>query len=129
MPGQDPGDAREVIAELVERTPEIACIAVTRRAAHSASRNDWSALGWSRATGVAETSQRGELEIFDRVGGGDGFAAGFLYGLLGKAELTAAVNYGTAHGALVMTTPDDRSSAWLPEVRDLAEAGTHGFLR
>ena len=120
---------KRAIAELGDRYPRLACAAVTRRIVHSASCNDWSAVGWSRHAGLVRGHDRERVEILDRVGGGDGFAAGFLYGLLGGFELQRALDYGTAHGALVMSTPGDTSSATLQDVVELADATTNVFLR
>ena len=118
-----------VIPDLREQYPNVACAAVTRRTVHSASNNDWSAIAWSKQTGLVAARDRKNIEIFDRVGGGDGFAAGFLFGLLEGYELRRALDYGTAHGALVMTTPGDTSSARLQDVRELAAAETNEFVR
>ncbi len=81
------------------------------------------AVAWSPDTGFVEATRRRGLEIMDRVGGGDSFASGLLYGLLTLGDLAAAVEYGAAHGALAMTTPGDTSTARLPEVRRLVEHG------
>jgi 2-dehydro-3-deoxygluconokinase len=99
--------------------PNFEVIATTLRAVHSATRNDWSAIGWSRDTGFAEAIPRPNLEILDRVGGGDSFASGLIYGLLELGDLAQAVEYGAAHGALAMTTPGDTSTATLTEVEAL----------
>lgn len=125
----DAAKLEQALAAFVERYPEIACVAATRRSVQSASRNGWSAVAWSRPGGVVESTHRGDLEILDRVGGGDGFAAGFMYGLLTDLGVGRALDYGTAHGALVMTTPGDRSSACLADVRALAELEASGFRR
>lgn len=119
----------QAIVELSDQYPSIGCAAVTRRIVHSASRNDWSALAWSRHTGLVRGRDRQNIEILDRVGGGDGFAAGFLYGLFEGFDLRKALDFGTAHGALVMSTPGDTSSATLQDVVELADAGTNAFLR
>ena len=89
----------------------------------SATVNDWGAIAWSAATGFVEATHRPGLEIFDRVGGGDSFASGLIYGLLTEpATWPAAVEYGAAHGALAMTTPGDTSMATLAEVEALSPA-------
>jgi 2-dehydro-3-deoxygluconokinase len=80
--------------------------------------NDWSALAWLDGD-VFESVPRPGLDILDRVGGGDGFAAGLIYGLLETGDIRAAVEYGAAHGALAMTTPGDTSMATLAEVEAL----------
>ena len=82
-------------------------------------RNDWGAIAWSRTHGFATATPRSDLEILDRVGGGDSFVAGLTYGLMQHNDLTLAVEYGAAHGALAMTTPGDTSTATLAEVEAL----------
>jgi 2-dehydro-3-deoxygluconokinase len=94
-------------------------VATTLRAVRSATINDWSAIAWSREAGFAEATARPALEILDRVGGGDSFASGLIYGLLEHGDLQQAVDYGAAHGALAMTTPGDTSMATLTEVEAL----------
>ena len=77
------------------------------------------AMAWSAASGFVEARHRPALEIYDRVGGGDSFASGLIYGLLTTSGLQAAAEYGAAHGALAMTTPGDTSMASLAEVEAL----------
>ena len=97
--------------------------ATTLRAVHSASRNDWGAICW--ADGVFhEAPNRKDLEILDRVGGGDSFASGLIYGFLKYNHAQKAVDYGAAHGALAMTTPGDTSMASLKEVEALVRGGS-----
>lgn len=98
-------------------------IATTLRTVRSASTNDWGALAWSRDTGLVQATHRPGLEILDRVGGGDSFASGLVYGLLEGEPLATAVEYGAAHGALAMTTPGDTSMASKAEVLKLAGGG------
>jgi 2-dehydro-3-deoxygluconokinase len=95
-------------------------VATTLRSVRSASNNDWGAIAWSAEDGFVHATDRPGLEILDRVGGGDSFASGLIYGLLHDAGLKAAVEYGAAHGALAMTTPGDTSMASLSEVLRLA---------
>ena len=90
----------------------------------SATINDWSAIAWSRETGFVEATPRPGLEILDRVGGGDSFASGLIYGLLRHGDLQRAVEYGAAHGALAMTTPGDTSMASLAEVEALVRGAS-----
>jgi len=104
--------------------PNLAVIGTTLRTVHSATVNDWSALAWSRQTGVVQATHRSGLEILDRVGGGDSFASGLVYGLLDGQPLHIAVEYGAAHGALAMTTPGDTSMATKAEVLKLAAGGS-----
>ena len=85
----------------------------------SATVNDWGAIAWSPETGFVEATHRPALEILDRVGGGDSFASGLIYGLMTTGDLAQAVEYGAAHGALAMTTPGDTSMASLAEVEGL----------
>ena len=97
-----------------------AVVATTLRAVASASVNDRGAIAWSSPSGFVEARHRPALEIYDRVGGGDSFASGLIYGLLTTDDPRAAVEFGTAHGALAMTTPGDTSMASLAEVEALA---------
>lgn len=103
--------------------PNFQVIGTTMRTVHSASINDWGALAWSRETGVVQSTHRERLEIMDRVGGGDSFASGLIYGLLDGQPLQTAVEYGAAHGALAMTTPGDTTMVTKAEVLKLAGGG------
>jgi 2-dehydro-3-deoxygluconokinase len=104
-------------------------IATALRTVRSASRNDWGAVAWSRDDGFVSATHRADLEVLDRVGGGDGFAAGLIFGLLTGQPLACAVEYGAAHGALVMTTPGDNSMATLREVEALVDGAGPATLR
>jgi 2-dehydro-3-deoxygluconokinase len=115
----DPDSFRAMIELAAERFPNLQVIATTLRAVRSATVNDWGALAWSREHGFVQATPRPELEVLDRVGGGDSFAAGLIYGLLEGKGLETAVQYGAAHGALAMTTPGDTSTARLAEVEAL----------
>jgi 2-dehydro-3-deoxygluconokinase len=115
---------RQMIGQVTGAYPNLAVVATTLRAVHSASVNDWGAIAWSAPTGFVEATHRPGLEIFDRVGGGDSFASGLIYGLLMKDDLATAVEYGAAHGALAMTTPGDSSMASLAEVERLMRGGS-----
>jgi 2-dehydro-3-deoxygluconokinase len=99
--------------------PNFAVVATTLRAVRSATVNDWSAIAWSRDGGFVEATPRPGLEILDRVGGGDSFASGLIYGLMELGDSQSAIEYGAAHGALAMTTPGDTSTASLAEVEAL----------
>jgi len=110
---------KQMIGQAAARFPNFSVIATTLRAVRTATVNDWTAIAWSRADGFAESAQRTELEILDRVGGGDSFASGLIYGLLSELGLQAAVEYGAAHGALAMTTAGDTSTARKDEVDKL----------
>jgi 2-dehydro-3-deoxygluconokinase len=105
---------RRAIEAVVREFPNITTVATTLRTARSASVNGWGAIAWHRGE-FFEVPQR-DVEIFDRVGGGDSFASGFLYGLLADRELQFSLECGVAHGALAMSTPGDTSMATLPEV-------------
>jgi 2-dehydro-3-deoxygluconokinase len=114
---------RRMIGEVTAAYPNLVVVATTLRAVRSATVNDWGAIGWSAATGFVAAADRPGLEILDRVGGGDSFASGLIYGLLERGDLATAVQYGAAHGALAMTTPGDTSMATLAEVERLAAGG------
>ncbi len=103
--------------------PNFRVIATTMRGVHSAGVNDWGAIAWSAEEGLVRAAQRDRLEILDRVGGGDSFASGLIYGLLTGQPLQTCVDYGAAHGALAMTTPGDTSMATAAEVFKLAAGG------
>lgn len=113
---------RRMITEVVREFDHLTVIATTLRGVRTATVNDWGAIAWSR-DGFVEATHRPALEILDRVGGGDSFASGLIYGLLSGRDLKDAVEYGAAHGALAMTTPGDTSMATLAEVEALV-AGT-----
>ena len=110
---------RAMIEAVAGAYPAVQVIATTLRAVRTATVNDWGAIAWLRGHGFAEATVRPGLEILDRVGGGDSFAAGLLYGLLELDDLELAVEYGAAHGALAMTTPGDTSMAALRDVERL----------
>jgi 2-dehydro-3-deoxygluconokinase len=117
-PSLDPANFKAMIGEVTAEFPNLAVIATTLRAVKSATINDWGAVAWSQE-GFVEATHRPDLAILDRVGGGDSFASGLIYGLMEKGDLATAVEYGAAHGALVMTTPGDTSMASLAEVESL----------
>ena len=120
-----PLDAFKRMVEHVAKTfPNFQAIGTTMRSVKSATVNDWSAIAWTQNDGVVKAAQRDDLEIFDRVGGGDSFASGLIYGLISGESLETAVNYGAAHGALAQTTPGDTSMATLAEVKKLAGGGS-----
>jgi 2-dehydro-3-deoxygluconokinase len=125
----EPDSFRTMIAEVTARYPGLSVVATTLRTVRSATLNDWGAVAWSASAGFAEATRRRSLEIFDRVGGGDSFASGLLYGLLEIGDLQAAVEYGAAHGALAMTTPGDTSTARLDEVRRLVDQPSARIVR
>ena len=106
---------KDMIRTAVATYPNFKVVATTLRQARSASRNDWSALCWQGGK-LYQAPERKDLEILDRVGGGDSFASGLIYGLLAGRGPQWAVECGAAHGALAMTTPGDTSMATLAEV-------------
>jgi 2-dehydro-3-deoxygluconokinase len=114
---------REMLAQLVKTFPNLKAAATTLRAVRSASRNDWGALCWHEGD-FYESPFRRDLEILDRIGGGDSFASGWIYGMLRFNDPQKAVEYGAAHGALAMTTPGDTSRASLKEVEALAQGSS-----
>ncbi|WP_026506732.1 sugar kinase [Butyrivibrio sp. MC2013] len=109
---------KKMIGEVVKTYPNMKCIATTLRTVKTATVNDWSALCWADGE-IYKARDYKDLEIMDRVGGGDSFASGLLYGLMTTADPEKAVNYGAAHGALAMTTPGDTSMASCKEVEAL----------
>jgi 2-dehydro-3-deoxygluconokinase len=124
----DPANFQKMIDVVTREFPQFAVVATTLRGVHSATVNDWSAVAWSAETGFVQSVNRERLEIYDRVGGGDSFASGLIFGLMTTGELQTAVEYGAAHGALAMTTPGDTSMATRDEVLALA-AGSGARVR
>lgn len=106
---------KKMIAEAVKVYPNFKVVATTLRTVKTATVNDWSALCWADGEIFKAKSYDG-LEILDRVGGGDSFASGLIYGLMTTQDAEMAVNYGAAHGALAMTTPGDTTMASKKEV-------------
>jgi 2-dehydro-3-deoxygluconokinase len=119
----DSANFRRMIEDVVRDFDNLQVLATTLRTVRTATRNDWGAIAWSAATGSVEAIHRRDLEVLDRVGGGDSFAAGLAYGLLAGHDLATAVEYGAAHGALAMTTPGDTSMATRTEVEALMAGG------
>ncbi|HEY9174910.1 MAG TPA: sugar kinase [Verrucomicrobiae bacterium] len=113
---------KRMIETAVEAFPNFQATATTLRAAKTATVNDWAALAWVQSR-FYESRQYPDLEILDRVGGGDSFASGFIYGLMATGDPQKAVDYGAAHGALAMTTPGDTSMASRDEVEKLMQGG------
>ena len=106
---------RRMIEEAVRTYPNFKAVATTLRVVKTATVNDWSALCWGDKQICMSADYKG-LEIMDRVGGGDSFASGLIYGLMTTGDPQIAVNYGAAHGALAMTTPGDTTMASKKEV-------------
>ncbi|UFU07848.1 sugar kinase [Ruania halotolerans] len=115
---------KAMIATASEAFTNFQVIGTTLRTVHTASDNDWGAIAWSREEGFAEATHREHLEILDRVGGGDSFASGLIYGLLEGESIQTAVDYGAAHGALAMSTPGDTTMVTKAEVLKLAGGGS-----
>jgi 2-dehydro-3-deoxygluconokinase len=111
---------RRMVGQVRQVFPNFAVVASTLRHVRSASSNDWGAIAWSGGQFVEATVRPG-LDIFDRVGGGDSFACGLIYGLLERKDLSSAVELGAALGALAMTTPGDTPVATQAEVEALAD--------
>lgn len=107
---------KEMMKEVVKKYPNLKVIASTLRAVTSANRNDWGAVCYWDGD-FYEATQRIDVEIFDRVGGGDSFASGLIYGILSGHDPAWAIECGAAHGALAMTTPGDTSMATFDEVQ------------
>jgi len=113
---------KAMIDRVVKEFPNFKVTATTLRTVHSATVNDWGAVVWHEGA-FHQSRQYERLEIYDRVGGGDSFASGLIYGFLSKGEPQAAVEYGAAHGALAMTTAGDTSMATLKEVEKIVGGG------
>jgi len=113
---------KQMIEKAVKEYPNFKVTATTLRAVRTATRNDWGAICWAGGK-FYEAPNRDDLEILDRVGGGDSFASGLIYGFIAFNDPQKAVEYGAAHGALAMTTPGDTSMATLKEVENLVKGG------
>ncbi len=113
---------KRMIETAVKAYPNFKGMATTLRAAKTATRNDWAAICWMDGR-FYESKKYPDLEILDRVGGGDSFASGLIYGLMTTGDPQKAVDYGAAHGALAMTTPGDTSMASKDEVEKLMKGG------
>jgi 2-dehydro-3-deoxygluconokinase len=114
---------KDMINRAVADFPNFQVVATTLRDVHSATINDWGAICWHDGE-FHEATHRPKLEIFDRVGGGDSFASGLVYGFMEFNDAKAAVEYGAAHGALAMTTPGDTTMASVDEVKKLVGGGS-----
>jgi 2-dehydro-3-deoxygluconokinase len=124
----DPAKFKKMILAAVKFYPNFRVVATTLRNAKSATINDWSAIAYADSA-FTQARMYKNLEIWDRIGGGDSFASGFIYGLLAGKDLDEAVNYGAAHGALAMTTPGDTTMATKAEVEKLMKGGSVRALR
>jgi 2-dehydro-3-deoxygluconokinase len=112
-----------MIDEVVKAFPNFKAVGTTLRNAKTATVNDWGAVLWYDGR-LYQAATRETLEVFDRVGGGDSFASGLVYGFLAGKDPQWAVECGAAHGALAMTTPGDTTMATLAEVERLMKGGT-----
>jgi len=119
----DPRNFKKMIAKAVEAYPNFNVVATTLRNAKTASNNDWGAVIYASGN-FYDAILRENLDIMDRVGGGDSFASGLIYGFLEGKSPQDAVNYGAAHGALAMTTAGDTTTASLKEVERVMGGGT-----
>jgi 2-dehydro-3-deoxygluconokinase len=119
---------KRMMEKVAQEFPNLSVVATTLRHAKTATRNDWGALAYGDGR-YCEAAVRQDLEIYDRVGGGDSFASGLIYGLLKGQGLQWAVECGTAHGALAMTTPGDTSMATLQEVLQVMKWQTARIAR
>ncbi len=123
----DPTTFFGMIDRVVDQHPHIKVVATTLREVHSTNRHSWSSVAWINGeTHVAPTA---ELDVIDRVGGGDGFAAGFFYGLMSGESPEEAVKLGWAHGALLTTFPGDTTMASVEQVRSFAKGGSARIQR
>jgi 2-dehydro-3-deoxygluconokinase len=123
----DPSTFFGMIDRVVEKHPQVKVVATTLREVHSTSRHSWAAVAW--IDGKTYVSPTAELDVIDRVGGGDGFAAGFFYGLLTGEAPEEALKLGWAHGALLTTFPGDTTMASVEQVRAFAKGGSARIQR
>ena len=118
----DPDAFFQMIDRVVEQFPNIKLVATTLREVHSTNRHDWAAVLW--LDGQRYVSPTCQLDVIDRIGGGDGFAAGLIYGLITGRSPEEALRLGWAHGALLTTFPGDVTMARLEEVEAFAKGGS-----
>jgi 2-dehydro-3-deoxygluconokinase len=123
----DPAIFFGMIDQVTQRYPQVKVVATTLREVHSTNHHSWSAVAW--IDGQTYSAPTVELHIYDRVGGGDGFAAGLFYGLLAGREPQEAVNLGWSHGALMTTFPGDSTMATLEQVEAFAKGGSARIQR
>ena len=123
----DPSAFTAMIDQVVGQFPQVRIVATTLREVHSTNRHSWSAVAWINGeTHVAPTA---ELDVLDRVGGGDGFASGLIYGIISGETPADAVRLGWAHGALITTFPGDTTMATVDDVRAFAAGGSARIRR
>ena len=124
----DEANFKSMIQNVIQSFPQLHMVATTLRHARTATVNDWGAIAYVDGR-CFSAPNRENLEIYDRVGGGDAFVSGFIYALLTGKDPQWAVECGAAHGALVMTTPGDTSMATLPEVLQLMKGDSARIQR
>jgi 2-dehydro-3-deoxygluconokinase len=124
----DEGAYARMVERVVAQYPNLKVVASTLRTVRTASRNDWGALLWAEG-GPFAARLRKDMEILDRVGGGDSFASGMIWAFLSGLTPAEAVEWGAAHGALAMTTPGDVSMASREEVERLVKGGSGRVVR
>jgi 2-dehydro-3-deoxygluconokinase len=118
----DPSHFFAMMEDVKAKFPRVRVVATTLREVHSTNRHSWAAVAW--INGQTYVSPTAELDVYDRIGGGDGFAAGFFYGLLSGASEQEAVNLGWAHGALLTTFPGDLTMSTVAQVKAFAKGGS-----
>jgi 2-dehydro-3-deoxygluconokinase len=123
----DPSAFFGMIDTVVKKHPHVKIVATTLREVHSTNRHSWGAVAW--IDGKTYTSPTAELDVHDRVGGGDGFASGFFYGLMAGESPEQALKLGWAHGALLTTFPGDTTMATLEQVQSFAKGGSARIQR
>jgi 2-dehydro-3-deoxygluconokinase len=123
----DPSVFFGMINQVVKKLPHVKIVATTLREVHSTSRHSWSAVAW--VDGKTYTAPTAELDVLDRVGGGDGFAGGFIYGLLAGESPEESLKLGWAHVALLTTFPGDTTMATVDQVRAFAQGGSARIQR
>src|SRR5881296_1908900 len=123
----DPSAFLAMINQVVKQHPQVKVVATTLREVHSTNRHSWGAVAW--INGKSYIAPSCELDVYDRVGGGDGFASGLFYGLLTGASEEEAVKLGWAHGALLTTFPGDTTMATLEQVESFAKGGSARIQR
>jgi len=135
IPGQDVGAKSKLdpsaffgmMDNVTKKHPQVKIVATTLREVHSTNRHSWGAVAW--INGQTVVSPTAELDVYDRVGGGDGYASGFIYGLLTNESPEEAVKLGWAHGALLTTFPGDTTMATVDQVRAFAKGGSARIQR
>jgi len=123
----DPSAFFGMMDKVRQKHPQVKIVATTLREVHSTNRHSWSAVAW--IDGTTHQAPTAELDVYDRVGGGDGFAAGFIYGLLTGEPEDEAVKLGWAHGAYLTTFPGDTTMATLDQVKAFAKGGSARIQR